>query len=157
MTTTITLTKNEKTIIDGYLNINRIKGSMQSQITALCEKGKSGQESIIKMAQYLMIHKESTATLKVQVSRAMAKLKTGLSLQGVGKKDNPKDVTIAPKQKEQGGSGNGKGDKDTESKATSITSEQVWDFVVERFTREELKALVEEYNKQHKDTQLKVA
>ncbi len=155
MTTTITLTKNEKTIIDGYLNINKIQGSMQSQITSLCEKGKSGQASIIKMAQYLMVNKESTATLKVQVNRAMGKLKTGLSLQGVGKKDNPNKATIAPKQQAQGGAT--KGDKDTESKATSITSEQVWDFVVERFTREELKALVEDYNKQHKDTPLKVA
>lgn len=153
----IELNKNEKVIIDSYLAINQLKGSTQSKITSLCEKGKQGQLSIIRIAQYLMVNGESTATLKVQVNRAMGKLKTNLSLQGVGKKDNPKNVTIAPKQ---ANIGNGS-DKDKEKKAKEesvkkLDTSTVWDFVIERFTRDELEALVKEYNKAHKTT-LKIA
>ena len=155
----IELNKNEKVIIDSYLAINQLKGSTQSRITALCEKGKQGQLSIIRIAQYLMVNGESTATLKVQVNRAMGKLKTNMSLQGVGKKDDPKNVTIAPKQNNIG---NGS-DKDKEKKAKAkeesvkkLDTTTVWDFVIERFTRDELEALVKEYNKAHK-TKLKIA
>ena len=82
-----------------------------------------------------------------------------MSLQGVGKKDDPKNVTIAPKQNNIG---NGS-DKDKEKKAKAkeesvkkLDTTTVWDFVIERFTRDELEALVKEYNKAHK-TKLKIA
>lgn len=153
----IELNKNEKVIIDSYLAINQLKGSTQSKITALCEKGKQGQLSIIRIAQYLMVNGESTATLKVQVNRAMGKLKTNLSLQGVGKKDNPKNVTIAPKQANIGnGSDKDKEKKEKEESVKKLDTSTVWDFVIERFTRDELEALVKEYNKAHK-TKLKIA
>ena len=153
----IELNKNEKVIIDSYLAINQLKGSTQSKITALCEKGKQGQLSIIRIAQYLMVNGESTATLKVQVNRAMGKLKTNLSLQGVGKKDNPKNVTIAPKQANIGnGSDKDKEKKEKEESVKKLDTSTVWDFVIERFTRDELEALVNDYNKAHK-TKLKIA
>ena len=153
----IELNKNEKVIIDSYLAINQLKGSTQRKITALCEKGKQGQLSSIRIAQYLMVNGESTATLKVQVNRAMGKLKTNLSLQGVGKKDNPKNVTIAPKQANIGnGSDKDKEKKEKEESVKKLDTSTVWDFVIERFTRDELEALVKEYNKAHK-TKLKIA
>ena len=162
-TKTIKLTKTENTIINGYLKVNKLNGSNQQRITKLCSEGKKGQESIIRMAQYLMHNGESTATLKVQVNRAMGRLKTGLSLQGVGKGNKLTDVTIAPKQKKQGGHGNGKADKveadkveATESTTKIMDTESVFDYVVERFNRDDFEALIKAYNEAHK-TSLKIA
>ena len=162
-TKTIKLTKDEQTIVNGYTKANKILGSQQSKITAKCEQGKKGYESIIRMTQALMLNGESTAKIKMQVNRAMGRLKTGLSLQGVGKSNKLTDVTIAPKQEKQGGHGNGKTDKVEADKAEAIESttkvmdtESVFDYVVERFNRDDFEALIKAYNEAHK-TSLKIA
>ena len=144
---TIDLSKEEKTICNGYIKINSVEGSNQKRITVLCEKGKQGHESIIRIAQYLKANNEKTDTLKVQVNRAMGRLKTGLSLQGLGKDMTIEDITIAPKQDAKGGhSGKSEGGEgESKSTATTITKEQVWEFVATRFTKDEIDALVSDW------------
>lgn len=99
----IKLNKEEKTIVTAYITANQMLGSQQSKITAKCEQGKAGHLSIIKMAQYLKANNESINTLKMQVLRGMKKAGVKLSLQGIGESDKITDITIAPKQKAQGG------------------------------------------------------
>jgi len=118
----IKLNKTEKTIVTAYITANQMIGSQQSKITELCEKGKQGQESIIKMAQYLKVNNESTNTLKVQVNRAMNKLKTGLSLQKLGKDDKLTDITIAPKKPPVGGAKKSKENTDAVDIAISASN-----------------------------------
>jgi len=90
----------QREIVAIYLMQNKLGHSTQSKITALCESGKQGHKSIITMAQWLKTQGQDTATIKTQVNRAFTKLKTGLSLQGLGKDQT---VTIAPKQNQKGG------------------------------------------------------
>jgi len=151
-THTIKLNKEETTICNGYIKINSVEGSNQKRITVLCEKGKKGHESIIRIAQYLKANNEKTDTLKVQVNRAMGRLKTGLSLQGLGKDMTIEDITIAPKQEPKGGhSGKGEsGEGESKSTATTITKEQVWEFVATRFTKDEIDELVLDWKERQK-------
>ena len=151
-TITIKLTQAEKVIADRYKAESELKKLNAKAIFKLCESGKKGQQSLIKIAQYMKANGDDTATLKTQISRAMNKLKTGLSLQGVGKNDTVEQITIAPKKDQVGG----KAKKVEKVKAKALDSELVFDFVVERFTRDELIALVEAYNDAHK-TKLKIA
>jgi len=88
-------------IIAIYLMVNKLGGSAQSRITALVDQGKQGYEKIITIACWLKDNNQDTATLKVQVNRAMTKANTGLSLQGLGKGQTP---VIEPKQTKKGGS-----------------------------------------------------
>ncbi len=92
----------QREIVAVYLMQNKLGHSTQAQITALCQAGKTGHQSIITMAQWLKTQGQDTATIKTQVNRAFTKLKTGLSLQGLGKNQT---VTIAPKQEKKGGKG----------------------------------------------------
>ena len=103
----------EREIVAIHLMINNIGGSAQSKVSILCDTGKQGQTSIISIATWLKTQGEDTATLKVQVNRAMSKLNTGLSLQGLGKDQIP---FIGPKQAPKGGaSGEGEGEGDTDT------------------------------------------
>jgi len=81
------LTKTQATLYRSYVATNSKGRNQQKEITRLCELGKEGHKEIVAIAELLKANAESTATIKVQVSRAMAKLKTGLTLQGLGKKD----------------------------------------------------------------------
>jgi len=92
----------QREIVAVYLMQNKLGHSTQAQITALCQAGKTGYQSIITMAQWLKTQGQDTATIKTQVNRAFTKLKIGLSLQGLGKDQT---VTIAPKQDKKGGKG----------------------------------------------------
>jgi len=89
------LSKTQATLYRSYVATNNKGISQQKEITRLCELGTEGHKEIILIAELLKANAEATATIKVQVSRAMAKLKTGLTLQGLGKKDT--DVIIAKK------------------------------------------------------------
>ena len=89
------LTKTQATLYRSYVATNSKNTNQQKEITRLCELGKEGHAEIVAIAELLKANAESTATIKVQVSRAMAKLKTGLTLQGLGKTDD--DVVIAKK------------------------------------------------------------
>ena len=95
MNTINDLTPTQATLYRSYVATNNKGISQQKEITRLCELASEGYEEIILIAELLKANAESTATIKVQVSRAMAKLKTGLTLQGLGKKDD--DVIIAKK------------------------------------------------------------
>ncbi len=97
---TSSLKQAQREIVAVFLMQNKLGHSTQSRITALCESGKAGHNSIITMAKWLKTQGQDTATIKTQVNRAMTKLKTGLSLQGLGKDQT---VTIAPKQDKKGG------------------------------------------------------
>jgi hypothetical protein len=92
------LTKTQATLYRSYVATNSKNTNQQKEITRLCELGKKGQEEIIAIAELLKANAERTATIKVQVSRAMAKLQTGLTLQGLGKSDDV--VFIGPKNTE---------------------------------------------------------
>ena len=81
------LTKTQAMLYRSYVATNSKGRNQQKEITRLCELGKEGHAEIVAIAELLKANAESTATIKVQVSRAMAKLKTGLTLQGLGKKD----------------------------------------------------------------------
>ena len=89
------LTKTQATLYRSYVATNTKNTNQQKEITRLCELGKSGHAEIVAIAELLKANTERTATIKVQVSRAMAKLKTGLTLQGLGKSDDV--VFIGPK------------------------------------------------------------
>ena len=89
------LSTTQATLYRSYVATNNKGISQQKEITRLCELGTEGHKEIILIAELLKANAEATATIKVQVSRAMAKLKTGLTLQGLGKKDD--DVIIAKK------------------------------------------------------------
>tara|TARA_R110002167_G_scaffold366030_1_gene592749 strand:+ start:183 stop:674 length:492 start_codon:yes stop_codon:yes gene_type:complete len=89
------LTKTQATLYRSYVATNSKNTNQQKEITRLCELGTEGHREIEAIAELLKANAESTATIKVQVSRAMAKLQTGLTLQGLGKTDD--DVVIAKK------------------------------------------------------------
>ena len=89
------LTKPQAALYRSYVATNTKNTNQQKEITRLCELGKSGQAEIVAIAELLKANAERTATIKVQVSRAMAKLQTGLTLQGLGKSDDV--VFIGPK------------------------------------------------------------
>jgi hypothetical protein len=95
MNTINDLTPTQATLYRSYVATNNKGISQQKEITRLCELASEGHKEIILIAELLKANNEATATIKVQVSRAMAKLKTGLTLQGLGKKDT--DVIIAKK------------------------------------------------------------
>jgi hypothetical protein len=97
-------------IIAIYLMVNKLGGSAQSRITALVDQGKQGYEKIITIACWLKDNQQDTATLKVQVNRAMTKANTGLSLQGLGKGQTP---VIEPKQDKKGGKDTSEGDSES--------------------------------------------
>ena len=84
-----TLQAPEREIIAIYLMIDKLGTSAQSRITSLVDQGKSGYKMILSIAGWLKDNDIATATLKVQVNRAMTKAKTGLSLQGLGKDQTP--------------------------------------------------------------------
>ena len=98
------LTTTQATLYRSYVATNTKGVSQQKEITRLCKLGTEGHEEIIIIAELLKANKERTATIKVQVSRAMAKLKTGLTLQGLGKGDDvvfigPKNTDNVPEDK----------------------------------------------------------
>jgi len=107
------LKQSERELVAVFLMTNKLGHSTQSRITTLCGEGKAGHKSIISMAKWLKTQGQDTATIKTQVNRAMTKLKTGLSLQGLGK---DQQVTIAPKQDQKGGK-----DKATDSDTDTLT------------------------------------
>jgi hypothetical protein len=82
------LTKTQATLYRSYIVTNNRNTNQQKEITRLCELGKEGHAEIVAIAEVLKANAERTATIKVQVSRAMAILKTGLTLQGLGNKDD---------------------------------------------------------------------
>ena len=82
------LTKTQATLYRSYVATNSKNTNQQKEITRLCELGKEGHAEIVAIAELLKANAERTATIKVQVSRAMAKLQTGLTLQGLGKSDD---------------------------------------------------------------------
>jgi hypothetical protein len=105
------LQQDQREIIAIYLMVNKLGHSTQGRVNTLVDMGKPGYDKIISIASWLKTQSQDTATLKVQVNRAMTKAGTGLSLQGLGKDQT---VTIAPKQVAQGGaSGDSEGDTDT--------------------------------------------
>lgn len=93
MNTINDLSKTQATLYRSYVATNNKGISQQKEITRLCELASEGHKEIILIAELLKANNEATATIKVQVSRAMVKLKTGLTLQGLGKND--KKVIIA--------------------------------------------------------------
>jgi hypothetical protein len=145
------LSKTQATLYRSYVATNNKGISQQKEITRLCELGTEGHKEIILIAELLKANAEATATIKVQVSRAMAKLKTGLTLQGLGKKDA--DVIIAKKNTDNEpseateattGTKPAKPEDSVEAGTISVTREQAWDFVAKYFTLDEVMALVEE-------------
>ena len=82
------LTKSQATLYRSYVATNSKNTNQQKEITRLCELGKEGHAEIVAIAELLKANAERTATIKVQVSRAMANLQTGLTLQGLGKSDD---------------------------------------------------------------------
>ena len=123
-------------IIAIYLMVNKLGGSAQSRITALVDQGKQGYEKIITIACWLKDNQQDTATLKVQVNRAMTKAKTGLSLQGLGKGQTP---VIEPKQAKKGGSAG-----DTEGEGDTLTIQ----YDNESFDQDAFDALFSEWDKE---------
>ena len=81
------LSKTQATLYRSYVATNKGNTNQQKEITRLCELGTEGHSEIVAIATVLKDNGERTATIKVQVSRAMAKLQTGLTLQGLGKGD----------------------------------------------------------------------
>ena len=98
------LSKTQATLYRSYVATNSKNTNQQKEITRLCELGKEGHAEIVTIAELLKANAERTATIKVQVSRAMAKLQTGLTLQGLGKGDDvvfigPKNTDNVPEDK----------------------------------------------------------
>ena len=133
----------QREIVAVYLMQNKLGHSTQSQITALCQAGKTGHQSIITMAQWLKTQGQDTATIKTQVNRAFTKLKTGLSLQGLGKDQT---VTIAPKQEKKGGkatSEDGQGDTLTIQYDNDSFDQDVFDQMFSEWDKETQQYFIE--------------
>lgn len=146
MNTINDLNKQQATLYRSYVKANQMDVNQQAKITAYMEQGKAGHKEIIGIVELMKVNNESTAKIKTQVSRASAKQKTGLSLQGLGKDSN---VVIGPKQDKQGGSKDKqevaekapKPEDSVEPNTKSITHEQAWEFVEKYFTLDEVDAL----------------
>ena len=147
MNTINDLNKQQATLYRSYVKSNQTEINQQAKITAYMEQGTSGHDEILGIVEVMKVNNESTAKIKTQVSRASAKQKTGLSLQGLGKDDV---AVIAPKQDKQGGSKDKqevaekapKPEDSVEPNTQSITHEQAWDFVEKYYTLDEVMALV---------------
>jgi hypothetical protein len=150
MNTINDLNKYQAMLYRSYVKANKTEVNQQAKITAYMEQGKAGHAEILGIVEVMKVNNESTAKIKTQISRASAKQKTGLSLQGLGKDDV---AVIAPKQDKQGGS---KDKQEVAEKAPkevelsndevatglkSITHEQAWEFVEKYFTLDEVEAL----------------
>ena len=133
MNTINDLNKQQATLYRSYVKANQTEINQQAKITAYMEEGKAGHKEIIGIVELMKINNESTAKIKTQVSRASAKQKTGLSLQGLGKDDV---AVIAPKQDKAP-----KPEDSVEPNTKSITHEQAWEFVEKYFTLDEVDAL----------------
>ena len=140
------LNKQQATLYRSYVKSNQMDVNQQAKIDAYMDQGKAGHDEIIGIVEVMKVNNESTAKIKTQVSRASAKQKTGLSLQGLGKDD---DVIIAPKQKSTKTSKDNqevaqkapKPEDSVEPNTQSITHEQAWEFVEKYFTLDEINAL----------------
>ncbi len=143
MNTINDLNKQQATLYRSYVKSNQTEINQQAKITAYMEQGKAGHDEILGIVEVMKVNNESTAKIKTQVSRASAKQKTGLSLQGLGKDDV---AVIAPKQastkdKQEVAEKAPKPEDSVEPNTKSITHEQAWEFVEKYFTLDEVDAL----------------
>ena len=143
MNTINDLNKQQATLYHSYVKANQTEVNQQAKITAYMEQGKAGHTEILGIVELMKVNNESTAKIKTQVSRASAKQKTGLSLQGLGKDDV---AVIAPKQastkdKQEVAEKAPKPEDSVEANTKSITHEQAWEFVEKYFTLDEVDAL----------------
>ena len=148
------LSKTSATLYRSYAKANDMELNQAKQIMALCEQGKAGHAEIMQIAQLLKDNaeanghtlKQATAKIRTQTSRALNTLKTGLSLQGLGK---DQAVVIAPKASADTDAvgpviagPRDKPENSVEPNTKSITSEQAWDFVEQYYTLDEVQALL---------------
>ena len=130
------LNKKEQQLYRSYANANKVEVNQQKEIDNYLSQGKKGYALIINIVDLLKVNNESTAKIKVQVSRGMKKIGFDLTLQGLGKEDTVKidKKNTTNQQKPKVG---------VIVKPKPITKEQAWDYVADRFTLDEVMKLVE--------------
>ena len=147
MNTINDLNKQQATLYRSYVKANQTEVNQQAKITAYMEQGKAGHAEILGIVEVMKVNSESTAKIKTQVSRASAKQKTGLSLQGLGKDDvaviAPKQASTKDKQEvaEKAPKEVELSNDEVATGLKSITHEQAWEFVEKYFTLDEVEAL----------------
>lgn len=147
MNTINDLNKQQATLYRSYVKANQMDVNQQAKITAYMEQGKAGHAEILGIVELMKVNNESTAKIKTQVSRASAKQKTGLSLQGLGKDDiaviAPKQASTKDKQEvaEKAPKEVELSNDEVATGLKSITHEQAWEFVEKYFTLDEVDAL----------------
>lgn len=118
----VNLTTTEKHLYDKIIGHNKDAKSINSDISDLLSKGKTGQHSIERIAKVLKDNKEPLNAYKQAVHRFYKKLpkESRLSLQGLGAKGTP----FIGKPSNSGG-----GDKDKNKDITSTTLKSIDAFV----------------------------
>lgn len=119
-------------------------------ITKWLKAGKAGMTVLLTFAEQMKQDENHLAleTIKRASKRYFKAEKLDLSIKGLGiKTENARKQKpeISPKEKASNSGG-----KVEQKQAESLDTETVWDYVVERFTKDELDALVDAWKTAHK-------
>ena len=136
----------EATLYRSYVKANSLDVNQQKAIDDYLNEGKKGQAKIISIVDLMKANNESSAKIKVQVARGMKKLGFTLTLQGLGKDDvttiAEKSTSNLPKEGVIVSTKAPKPEDSVKADTKSITREQAWDFVAERFSLDEVQELM---------------
>ena len=146
------MNKQSQTLYQSYVDSNNNSVNQSIIINTYVNDGDKGFKQIEQIAEKLkktaeannLTLKEATATIRTQVSRALNKLDTGLSLQGLGEGQEVKIKAKAVKEEKEGviAEVSEKPENSVNPETLSITHEQAWDFVEKYYTLDDVQALL---------------
>ena len=146
------MNKQSNQLYQSYVDSNNAGVNQSKVINDYVSQGAKGFKQIEQIAEKLkktaeankLTLKEATATIRTQVSRALNKLDTGLSLQGLGEGQEVKIKAKAVKEEKEGviAEVSEKPENSVNPETLSITHEQAWDFVEKYYTLDDMQALL---------------
>jgi len=146
------MNKQSNQLYQSYVDSNNAGVNQSKIINDYVSQGDKGFKQIEQIADKLkktagaagLTLKEATATIRTQVSRALNKLDTGLSLQGLGEGQEVKIKAKAVQEEKEGviAEVSEKPENSVNPETLSITHEQAWDFVEKYYTLDDVQALL---------------
>ena len=146
------MNKQSNQLYQSYVDSNNAGVNQSKVINEYVSQGSKGFKQIEQIAEKLkktakdnnLTLKEATATIRTQVSRALNKLDTGLSLQGLGEGQEVKIKAKAIQEEKEGviAEVSEKPENSVNPETLSITHEQAWDFVEKYYTLDDVQALL---------------
>ena len=146
------MNKQSNQLYQSYVDTNNADVNQSKIINDYVSQGDKGFKQIEQIADKLkktagaagLTLKEATATIRTQVSRALNKLDTGLSLQGLGEGQEVKIKAKAVQEEKEGviAEVSEKPENSVNPETLSITHEQAWDFVEKYYTLDDVQALL---------------